>query len=71
MAAFLAKADRFHGAWPHFLNGTTGQVIPFGQYDDGGDLVETTFMIQGLLTAREYFDGERPYQYSLGWSPCV
>jgi hypothetical protein len=50
------KADRFHGAFPHFLNGETGQVIPFSQYDDGGDLVETSFMIQGLLTARQYFN---------------
>jgi hypothetical protein len=53
---FLARADRFHGAWPHFLNGDTGHVIPFfGKYDNGGDLVETAFMIQGLLAARRYF----------------
>jgi len=50
------KADRFHGAFSHFMNGETGQVIPFSQYDDGGDLVETSFMIQGLLTARQYFN---------------
>lgn len=56
---FLAKADRFHGAWPHFLNGNTGKTIPFfGKYDNGGDLVETAFMIQGLLAARRYFDGD-------------
>lgn len=54
---FLENADRFHGAWPHFLDGRTGKVIPvFGQYDNGGDLVETAFMIQGLLTARQFFD---------------
>ncbi len=54
---FLAKADRFHGAWPHFLDGNTGKTIPyFGKYDDGGDLVETAFLMQGLLTARQYFD---------------
>ena len=54
---FLGKADRFHGVWPHFLNGTTGKVIPyFGKYDDGGDLVETAFLCQGLLAARQYFD---------------
>jgi hypothetical protein len=51
-----SKADKFHGAFPHFLNGETGQVIPFSQYDDGGDLVETAFLIQGLLTARQYFN---------------
>jgi len=50
------QADRFHGAFPHWMNGTNGNVIPFSQYDDGGDLVETSFMIQGLLTARQYFD---------------
>ena len=49
-------ADRFHGAFSHWLNGTTGQVIPFSQYDNGGDLVETSFMIQGLLAARQYFN---------------
>ncbi len=53
---FLAKADRFHGVWPHFLDGRTGKVIPyFGPYDDGGDLVETAFLMQGLLVARQYF----------------
>jgi hypothetical protein len=56
---FLAGADRFHGAWPHFLDGRTGKVIPyFGRFDDGGDLVETAFLMQGLLTARSYFDRE-------------
>ncbi len=52
---FLEKADRFHGAWPHWLNGKTGKVQPFGKKDNGGDLVETAFMIQGLLTVSEYF----------------
>ncbi len=58
---FLAKANRFHGAWAHFLDGRTGKVVPyFGKYDDGGDLVETAFMIQGLLAARQYFDRDTP-----------
>ena len=53
---FLAKADRFHGVWPHYLDGRTGKVISyFGKYDDGGDLVETAFLVQGLLAARQYF----------------
>lgn len=47
--------DRFHGAWSHWLNGSTGKVISFGQKDNGGDLVETAFLIQGLLIARAYF----------------
>jgi hypothetical protein len=51
---FLEKADRFHGAWPHWVNGETGKVKPFGQKDDGGDLVESSFMLQGLLCVRQY-----------------
>lgn len=52
---FLERADRFHGAWPHWWNGETGKVKPFSRKDDGGDLVETSFMVQGLLCARQYF----------------
>jgi hypothetical protein len=52
---YLTRADRFHGAWPHWLYGPTGKVQPFSPKDDGGDLVETAFMIQGLLTVAEYF----------------
>ena len=58
IADFLAKADRFHGAWPHWLDGETGKVYPFSKKDDGGDLVETAFLVQGLLTVSEYFDGD-------------
>lgn len=55
---FLLKADRFHGVFPHFLDGATGKTIPFfGSKDNGGDLVETSFLMQGLLTAREFFNG--------------
>ncbi len=50
------KANRFHGAFPHWMNGTTGIVIPFSSQDDGGDLVETGFMMEGLLTARQFFN---------------
>ncbi len=53
---FLERAPRFHGVWPHYLNGETAQIIPAaGKYDNGGDLVETAFLMQGLLTARQYF----------------
>ena len=55
--AFLRSADRYHGAWSHFLDGRTGRTLAvFGKYDDGGDLVETAFLMQGLLAARQYFD---------------
>ncbi len=52
---WLEKADRFHGVWPHWLNGETGEVKPFSPDDDGGDLVETSYLIQGLLCVRQYF----------------
>jgi hypothetical protein len=57
MVNFLAdpEIDKFHGAFPHWLNGSSGTVIPFSQKDNGGDLVETAFLMQGLLTAKEYF----------------
>jgi hypothetical protein len=49
------ETDKFHGAFPHWLNGTSGKVIPFSSKDNGGDLVETAYLMQGLLTLREYF----------------
>jgi hypothetical protein len=56
IVGFLAKADRFHGVWPHWLNGSTGKAVPFSPNDDGGDLVETSFLVQGLLAVRQYLD---------------
>ena len=56
MTTFLKNADRFHGAWSHWMDGRTGRVVPFGQKDNGGDLVETAYLINGLLVARQYFD---------------
>jgi hypothetical protein len=51
---FLDTADNFHGVWPHWWDGETGKVVPFSKKDDGGDLVETAFLAQGLLTVRQY-----------------
>ena len=50
------NTTRYHGAWAHWINGATGETIPFSQYDDGGDLVETAYLIQGMLTVRQYFN---------------
>lgn len=55
MVNFLEKADRFHGVWPHWLHGDTGRVKPFSPNDNGGDLVESAFLMQGLLAVREYY----------------
>jgi hypothetical protein len=62
---FLDKADRFHGAWAHWLDGETGKVYPFSKKDNGGDLVETAFLIQGLLTVSEYFNGDAEKEKTL------
>ena len=50
------KAQRFHGAFSHWLNGSTGEAIAFSTNDNGADLVETAFLMEGLLTAAMYFN---------------
>ena len=62
---FLERADRFHGVWPHWINGPTGKVKPFGQKDNGGDLVESCFLMQGLLCARQYLNSGNEAEKSL------
>lgn len=54
IVTFLENADRYKGVWPHWMYGDTGETRPFSARDDGGDLVETAFLIQGLLTVRQY-----------------
>lgn len=58
MVAFLTTVSRFHGAFPHFVNGATGDIVPFSRYDDGGDLVETALLFQGLICVRQYFHAD-------------
>lgn len=55
IVGFLKKADRFHGAWSHWLDGETGKVKPFSPNDNGADLVETSYLIQGLIAVKQYF----------------
>ena len=62
IADFLLAAPRFEGAWSHWMNGQTGEVIPFSPKDDGGDLVETGFLIQGVLCARQYLRTGTPQE---------
>jgi hypothetical protein len=54
IVSFLETANRFHGAWPHWINGNTGIVVPFSTNDDGADIVETAYMIHGLIALRQY-----------------
>jgi hypothetical protein len=71
MVNFLLKSPTYHGAFPHWLDGTTGKTIPFSRKDDGGDLVETSYLFQGLLCARQYFNGdngvERELRNRINW----
>lgn len=47
---------RYHGAFSHWINGTTGATIPFSPNDNGADLVETSYLMEGLMVARQYFN---------------
>ena len=60
IVSFLETADRFHGAYPHWWYGDTGRVKPFGQKDNGGDLVETAVIMQALLAVHQYYAGGNP-----------
>lgn len=55
---FLDRVPRFHGMWAHWYLGNSGKVRPFSAKDNGGDLVESAFLLQGLLTVRQYFDDD-------------
>lgn len=71
MVKFLLKADSYHGVFPHWLHGATGKTIPFSRKDDGADLVESSYLFQGLLCARQYFNAdnatERELRNRIGW----
>lgn len=60
MLSFLEGVERFHGAWAHWYNPVTGKVHPFGKYDDGGDLVETAYLVEGLIVLRQWVKFIRP-----------
>jgi len=53
---FLENATTYHGVFSHWYD-STGNTINFSPTDNGGDIVETAFLIQGLLINRQYFSG--------------
>ncbi|MDJ1157072.1 glucoamylase family protein [Chelatococcus sp. SYSU_G07232] len=65
MVDILDRAPCYHGVFPHFMDGRTGATIPFSRKDDGGDIVETSFLCAGLLCARQYFDGDTAAEIEL------
>jgi hypothetical protein len=71
VVSFLSRADTYHGVFPHFLHGETGATIPFSEMDDGGDVVETAYLMSGLLCARQFFGGgaqaEKHLREAIDW----
>ena len=66
VTTFLEKAPRYHGVWSHFMDGKEVKTLPvFDMVDSGGDLVESAFLMQGLLAARQYFDRDTPAEKEL------
>ena len=65
MVRFLSKADSYHGIFPHWMHGQTGKTIPFSPKDDGADIVETSYLFEGLLCAREYFNRQNENEIAL------
>ncbi|MEP6683109.1 MAG: glucoamylase family protein, partial [Parafilimonas sp.] len=55
----------YHGAYAHWINGATGATVPFSDQDDGADLVETSYLMQGLLCARQYFNSSNTDETNL------
>lgn len=63
---FIEKADKYHGAVAHFIDGKTGKTEAFfGKRDNGADLVETSFLVQGLLAAHQYFNQDNPEEKNI------
>ena len=58
--SFLERAERFHGMWAHWYDAATEKVFSFSKYDDGGDIIESAFLAQGLITLRQYFTESAP-----------
>ncbi|GJM62666.1 glucoamylase family protein [Persicobacter diffluens] len=65
MVDFLLMAERHHGAYPHWMNGTTGETVRFGEKDDGADIVETALMVQGMVAANQYFNQQSTEELSI------
>ncbi len=59
------KTTRFHGAYSHWIDGNTGAALHFSTKDNGADLVETSLLMQGLITARQYFDNSNAAETAL------
>ncbi|WP_294547088.1 glucoamylase family protein [uncultured Bacteroides sp.] len=62
---FLGRCESYHGAYSHWIYGDSGYIQPFSDTDDGVDLLETSLLFQGLLTARAYFKNDNEAEKKL------
>ena len=65
MLDYLKAAEQHNGVFPHYLDGPTGKEVSFWPDNAGGDLVETSYLVQGLLCARQYFCESDPKEKAL------
>jgi hypothetical protein len=67
MLRFLdQKTETQAGAFAHWMDGTTGAARKFGSNGTAADLVETSFLIQGAILLREYFNGSSAEEREIG-----
>ena len=62
---FLLKANSYHGIFPHWLNGARERAVAAVGRKDGADVVETSYLFEGLLCARQYFNQQTPLENQL------
>ena len=65
MLDLLERATCYHGHFPAFHEWLHRRNKPFSRKDDGGDIVETSLLFQGLICARQYFDHDTPAEARL------
>ena len=57
LECFTTAATRYHGAYSHWVDGSSAaSIAPDAPGDFKGDIVETSYLVQGALAARQYFD---------------
>jgi hypothetical protein len=59
------KAEKQKGAFGHWMDDGSGEIKPFMNPGTSVDLVETAFLIEGVIIAREYFKGDTPEEKEL------
>lgn len=78
IVGFLEHAETHHGVFPHFIDSKSGRanffrtaIVDGVEYtvpleECGGNIVETAFLVMGLLSARQYFSQDMKAELDLG-----